>query len=821
MDTVKRFVPLLVIFLLSLACNLPSVSIGRSRSTVSEAAATLASVDPLAGDEAMAATLTPTPIPTPTPPPAARVTQGDRAIFNGDWDSALGEYRAALEASADPEVKFAARLGIGHTQYLAGDYAEAQGTLESLVSEESETPHIADAYFFLAQTYDEQEMFVEAAEAYSQYLALRPGLIDGLVHELRGEALFAAGDYPGAIAAYQAALGAAHLSTGFEIEIKMAQAYDLSGDLATALVAYQDIYDRTPNDYTKAQMDFLLGQAYAELGQMDQAYAAYLDAVENYPLAYDSYLALLNLVEAGVPVDELDRGLVDYFTGQYAVAVAAFDRYLQSGPLDPAEPEDPATALYYKGLALRGLGEQQTAIESWDQLIKDYPEDNLWAKAWEQKADSLWYDLGEYRQATGVLLDFVAAAPTHERAAEFLFDAASIAERGERLGQAAKLWERTASEYPSSEQTPRALFLAGITRYRLADYVAAHALFQQLLAQSGELEQRAAAFFWMGKSQEVLGDRQAARVAWEQAASLDPTGYYSERARDLLSGVQPFTAPRDYDLSFDLEAERAEAEDWMRTIFDLPAETDLSEPGSLAQEPRFQRGNELWRLGLYNDARAEFEDLRMSVEDDPADTYRLANHLIDLGLYRSGILAVRRVLTLAGMDDAETMSAPIFFNHVRFGPYFRELIIPVSQEYNFHPLFLFSVMRQESLFEGFVRSAAGARGLMQIVPNTGQELATNADWPPDYTAEDLYRPQVSIKLGVDYLNRQRGFFAGDLYAMLAAYNGGPGNAIIWKGLVPPDPDLFLEAIRFEETRNYIKRIYEIFNIYKRLYDRTP
>src|SRR4030067_1219598 len=126
----------------------------------------------------------------------------------------------------------------------------------------------------------------------------------------------------------------------------------------------------------------------------------------------------------------------------------------------------------------------------------------------------------------------------------------------------------------------------------------------------------------------------------------------------------------------------------MRTIFALHAETDLSELGSLAQEPRFQRGNELWRLGLSNEARAEFEDLRISVEDDPVDTYRLASHLIDLGLYRSGILAVRRVLTLAGLDHAETMTAPIFFNHVRFGPYFRELIIPGSQEYNFHPLFL-------------------------------------------------------------------------------------------------------------------------------------
>jgi soluble lytic murein transglycosylase len=289
----------------------------------------------------------------------------------------------------------------------------------------------------------------------------------------------------------------------------------------------------------------------------------------------------------------------------------------------------------------------------------------------------------------------------------------------------------------------------------------------------------------------------------------------------MLLGQAVFTPPQEYDLSFDPVTERAEAEDWIRTIFDLPVDTDLSSPGALASDPRFQRGNELWHLGLYPLARAEFEDLRLAVEHDPADTYRLANHLIDLGLYRSGIFAARQVLTLAGMDDSETMSAPVYFNHLRFGPYFRQLVIPASQAFNFHPLFLFSVMRQESLFEGFVRSSADARGLMQIVPNTGAELAANAGWPPDYTAEDLYRPLVSVNLGASYLNRQRAFLGSDLYAMLAAYNGGPGNAKIWQSLVPPDPDLLLEVIRFEETRNYIKGIYENFNIYRKLYDRTP
>ena len=302
---------------------------------------------------------------------------------------------------------------------------------------------------------------------------------------------------------------------------------------------------------------------------------------------------------------------------------------------------------------------------------------------------------------------------------------------------------------------------------------------------------------------------------------VDPTGYYSERAKDMLLAQDPFTPPLEYDLSIDVEAERREAEDWIITIFGLPEGTNLSDPGPLFEDDRFRRGNEFWRLGLYEQARIEFEELRSELEMDPANSYRLANHLHELGLYRTAIFAARQVLTQAGMDDAETMSAPIYFNHLRFGPYYRELIMPVSEAYNFHPLLLFSVVRQESLFEGFVRSSAGARGLMQIIPSTGQEIANNAGWPPDYDDEDLYRPLVSVNLGSDYLNKQRGFMSGDLYGALAAYNAGLGNATVWKELVPPDPDLMLEVIRFNETQEYIKGIYEIFSIYKKIYDRSP
>jgi soluble lytic murein transglycosylase len=805
-EKVKKLFPIWVLLFGALACNLPGLS--TNQDTPEPGIPPTQIFTP-------SATNTPLPTATPTPLPAARVELGDRAIFYGDYENAFVEFETALETSSDWEVQFAARLGLARTHFLIGELVEAQNILEDLISKGGESPQMAEAHFLWAQIQEAQGNYHSAVEAYGQYLDLRPGLIDSYVYELQGDLLSAAGDYPAAITAYQAALGSPRLNADLDIELKMARAYDLSGDLATAIVAYQDIYSRTANDYLRSRLDYLLGQAYLAIGETELGQAAYMDAVMNYPRAYNSYLALVDLVEAGIQVSDLQRGLVDYYAGQYAVAVAAFDRYMQT------DPSDAATALYYKGLSQSALGDHQAAMETWDEIIQSYPDADVWEDAWEQTAEVLWYQEAEYDQASQTLLEFVDQVPTHPKAAEFLFQAARIAERGERLDQAARIWKDMASEYPGAEMATRALYLAGITRYRLADYIAANDLFQRLLALSTDPEERSAAYLWMGKSKQALGEYEAAQASWEQAAAIDPTGYYSERAKDILAEQEPFTPPLEYDLTFDVQAERRKAEEWIRTIFGLPEETDLSNPGPLVHDPRFQRGNEFWHLGLYEAARAEFEDLRISLETDPPNSYRLANHLLELGLYRPAIFAARQVLTQAGMDDAETMSAPIYFNHVRFGPYYRELIMPASQVYNLHPLFLISMVRQESLFEGFVRSSAGARGLMQIIPATGQEVAANAGWPPDYSDEDLYRPLVSINLGSNYLNRQRGFMSGDLYGALAAYNAGPGNAATWKNLVPPDPDLYLEVIRFSETRNYIRGIYEIFSIYKNIYDRTP
>ena len=148
----------------------------------------------------------------------------------------------------------------------------------------------------------------------------------------------------------------------------------------------------------------------------------------------------------------------------------------------------------------------------------------------------------------------------------------------------------------------------------------------------------------------------------------------------------------------------------MREIFSIAPEVDLSSLGELAQDERLLAGQEFWSLGLYQEARHELEELRLEVSQDPANTYRLVQFFYDLGLYRSAILASRQVLNLAGMDDTATMMAPVYFNHIRFGPYFKDLVLPTARAEGLDPLLLFSLIRQESLFEGFIQSPAGARG---------------------------------------------------------------------------------------------------------------
>ena len=162
------------------------------------------------------------------------------------------------------------------------------------------------------------------------------------------------------------------------------------------------------------------------------------------------------------------------------------------------------------------------------------------------------------------------ALPLDERAPEFLFYAGRVAERDFDLKTAARLWERIGTQFSTSSWAFEGLFQAGIARYRLGEFQNAISTFQSALGVTATPTDQAAAYFWIGKTYQKWGYPEAANDAWLQASTSDPTGYYSERATDLIENREPFDLPERTILVTDPLTEKAEAITWMRTIFSHP-----------------------------------------------------------------------------------------------------------------------------------------------------------------------------------------------------------------------------------------------------------
>ncbi|MEJ7876882.1 MAG: lytic transglycosylase domain-containing protein, partial [Solirubrobacterales bacterium] len=118
-----------------------------------------------------------------------------------------------------------------------------------------------------------------------------------------------------------------------------------------------------------------------------------------------------------------------------------------------------------------------------------------------------------------------------------------------------------------------------------------------------------------------------------------------------------------------------------------------------------------------------------------------------------------------------------------------------------------AIINQES---GFVdqTSSAGARGLMQITPDTADTIEVLSGGET-FVFEDLANPDLNIRYGTFYLDHLLDRFGGNEVAALAAYNGGPENAEAWGGT-----ELEFGDIAFSETRAYVESVLEKRELYQ-------
>ncbi len=768
-----------------------------------------------------------------TPPLEERLPDADLALSFGDFQQALTLYRQNRN-NPNPTLASAALFGEALTLYKLNRPDEAKPLFQECRDAYPQTPAGKRAPFWLGVIAEASPAEIAQAIAnYQMYLNNMPETLDSFVYERIG-GLYATIDQPQlSLDAYRNAFVHASSDDQIRLAVKLGAAYAGNNQTDKALEIYQEAYAKSTNDYTRASLGLAIGNLEISNGNREKGFEYFQNVVNNYPKTYDAYSALVALVDAEQEVDELQRGLINYYIGQPKLAIEAFDRYLAGEALKGDE------ALYYKALAVRAEGlakvgfdsaeraawnlqggspEDKQAIDIWTQMLKDYPTTSFRVDTIEDIVYTQFAYMGAPQAAIDTSLVYVAQTPEADYAARILWATGRYQEQTEQFEEAAETWSSIGVRFPASAEAFNGLFFGGMMHYRTGNLTkAAEALNRAILLTEQPLE-LAGAYLWLGKVAAKNGDQVSASQNWEAAISADPSGYYGLRARELIEHREPFALSNPPRFDVDLTRERQNAADWMRTAFVMPANLNLDYAQALFEQPRFKAAVELTRLGLFDEASAQFDLIRAENDSDAANQFRLIKVFLENGFYKSAILASKSITKLAGFGDYPFSAIlPPYFAYVTYGAYYQPWVSAIADKYDLPELVLYSLIHQESHFDGIAHSSAGAGGLMQVMPDTAAQIAAETGFPTNFTRADLYNGYINLELGANYLARQLVFFNNDIYLALAAYNAGPGSVIEWQKHSNGDPDQFLGVVRYQETRSYIRRLTENYDRYVKIY----
>jgi soluble lytic murein transglycosylase len=770
---------------------------------------TLVATQPPTASPTPTATVTPTPTitptPTPTPIPSARLAAAQQAFDWGNYARARDEFAALLaDSGADETERQLAAYWVGRSALEAGDYGTTLSALQDFVQTYPTDPQVASAHFLMARAYEELGDWQGAMAAYQAYLDSGDDTLAVDAYEGIGDAAMLALDYERAAQAYADGLRAApDNSWAVHMRESIAQAELAQGNPQAAIEQYDAILSIAQVRTYRAKILYLAGQAWMAAGDAEAAYERYTQAVSRYPEAYNSYLALVELVNAGVPVDDYQRGLADYYAQAYQPAIEALVRYIEANP-----QSHKGDAHWYLALSLKANGDLLLGVQQFQELIKTYAQNEHVADAWLEIAEAYtWRD--DPDQAIITYRTFADEYPQSPLAVTALWKAAQLELAGDDLETAAASFRDLATRYPDADDAPEALFKAALLDYRRAEFEAARDGWQALIQDYPDSPAGLAARFWLGKAWLALDNPGEANAAFEMARQWGTASYYGLRAAEILDAP-----PADLPSPADPEGDQADAETWLASWLPITHTLELAalDP-AIARSAVFRRGDALLAVGRRADALSEFNTVNDKWWDDPLAMYQLALAFRDRGLYRLSIICAERLIWLS--PASSRAEVPVYIQRLSYPLHYQDLILSEAQAQGIDPLLLFALIRQESLFEPSITSPADARGLTQIIPATGDWIAGRLGWG-ELGENDLWLPYVNIQFGIWYLNLQLSTFDGELIPALVAYNAGPGHVHEWLADAS-DVDLFVETMPFVEPRSYVERVWENYAYYRRLY----
>ena len=377
-----------------------------------------------------------------------------------------------------------------------------------------------------------------------------------------------------------------------------------------------------------------------------------------------------------------------------------------------------------------------------------------------------------------------AIGRTHARqpdaAASALYLLADLATDDQRDADARAAFREIGRRYPSARLAASARFRAATIAYADGEYRTAAREFDSLATSSSAGAEALAARYWSGRAWRAAGDSAAAATRWRETARRDPAGYYGASASRRL-GVTPWAPPP--------------AVDSFVTYPDI--------------DSALARASVLRRLGLDREARWEEDRLARDADGSIDRLLGTAAAFREHGLASRAVQLGWRALGRGAPADARTYR--LIYPLVQ-----QEALLAESRERGLDPVFVAALIRQESMFNPAATSGAGARGLMQVMPDVGRSVAVSLGFPV-WDAVLLYQADVNIQLGTAHLQELTRRYPHPVRS-LAAYNAGAPRVERWgKKVGVADPELFAERIPYKETRDYVRIIQRNTDLYASLY----
>lgn len=544
-----------------------------------------------------------------------------------------------------------------------------------------------------------------------------------------------------------------------------AQARERFGDLAGAAERFGALGARV----TTLRLRLALATDVADKTRVKDSLIAFLRA---QPSRDDARQAVQVLDGASLGLtarDELEIARVLFGPGPLARAVAGFEVANRAGILRPEDRLQFAQALSRSNRTRDALAQLDSIRE---------PESAAAQAAYQRARMTMGTTTGPATiAALRSVADKFASDATQASAALYLL--ADLQSDAGADDAAIAAYRELARKYPASARADDARFRAAILDFEHGRTRAAAVEFDSIVAAYPKSNERTAARYWAGRSWKAVGDPKKAATAWEAVLAEQPTSYYAVASARQLKRT-PWT----------------------------PAASPEKFVASPSVDSAFARIALLERLGMDTEVRFELDALE---DRAPASTEAALAVANAFRLHGDAPRAIRIANKLIEQGDRDARVYRLAFPLVD-----RPELERQAKAQKLDAALVAGLIKQESSFDPRAVSVANARGLMQVLPSVGAEIAKSLRYPV-WSPSLLFDPDVNLQLGTAHLAAATAQYR-DLPHVLAAYNAGDSRVDRWsKKTSSGDAELFAEEIPFVETRDYVRVVQRNAEMYRILY----